>query len=92
MTFENGMISDSLLHILSDTLGNMNKVLFAIVMVFIFTGSVLKIDLVWELSDFFNGIMVIPNLIAILLLSGKVARLLKEYNEGIAFNRDNYLK
>lgn len=62
-----------------------------LVMAFIFTGSVLKIDLVWELSDFFNGIMVIPNLIAILLLSGKVARLLKEYDEGIEFDREKYL-
>ncbi|MBR0254039.1 MAG: alanine:cation symporter family protein [Synergistaceae bacterium] len=62
-----------------------------LVMVFIFTGSVLKIDLVWELSDFFNGIMVIPNLIAILLLSGKVAKLLREYNEGIAFDKEKYL-
>ena len=63
-----------------------------LVMAFIFTGSVLKIDLVWELSDFFNGIMVIPNLIAILFLSGKVAGLLKEYNAGIKFDRDKFLK
>ena len=62
-----------------------------LVMAFIFTGSVLKIDLVWELSDFFNGIMVIPNLIAILLLSNKVARLLKEYNEGIAYDQNKFL-
>ena len=62
-----------------------------LVMVFIFTGSVLKIDLVWELSDFFNGIMVIPNLIAILFLSNKVARLLKEYNAGIKFERESFL-
>ena len=62
-----------------------------LVMAFIFTGSVLKIDLVWELSDFFNGIMVIPNLIAILFLSNKVAKLLKEYNEGIAYDREKFL-
>ena len=62
-----------------------------LVMAFIFTGSVLKIDLVWELSDFFNGIMVIPNLIAILFLSNKVARLLKEYNAGIEYNQDRFL-
>ena len=62
-----------------------------LVMAFIFTGTVLKIDLVWELSDFFNGIMVIPNLIAILLLSGKVVRLLDEYNKGIAYNREAIL-
>ena len=36
VTLENGMISDTLLHALADTLGNMNKVLFAIVMVLIF--------------------------------------------------------
>ena len=35
-----------------------------------------------------NGIMVIPNLIALLLLSGKVAQLLKEYNEGKPFDRN----
>ncbi|MCR4817497.1 MAG: alanine:cation symporter family protein, partial [Fretibacterium sp.] len=62
-----------------------------LVMAFIFTGSVLKIDLVWELSDFFNGIMVIPNLIGILLLSGKVVRLLDEYNKGIAYDREAIL-
>lgn len=62
-----------------------------LVMAFIFAGSVLKIDLVWELSDFFNGIMVIPNLIAILLLSGKVVQLLDEYNKGIAYNREAIL-
>ena len=36
ITLEKGMISDTLLHLLADTLGNMNKVLFAIVLVFIF--------------------------------------------------------
>jgi len=59
-----------------------------LVMLFIFIGSVLKIDLVWELSDFFNGIMVVPNLIAILLLSGKVVRLLDEYNRGIPYDAE----
>ena len=59
-----------------------------IVVLCILTGSCLKIDLVWELTDFFNGIMVIPNLIALLLLSGKVAQLLKEYNEDKPFDRN----
>ena len=62
-----------------------------IVVLCIFAGSLLKIELVWELTDFFNGIMVIPNLIALLLLSGKVAQLLKEYNEGKPFDRDRLL-
>ena len=34
---------------------------------------------------------IIPNLIALLLLSGKVAQLLKEYNEGKPFDRNRLL-
>ena len=62
-----------------------------IVVLCIFAGSLLKINLVWQMSDFFNSIMVIPNLIALLLLSGKVAQLLKEYNEGKPFDRNRLL-
>ncbi len=61
------------------------------VMAFVFAGSVLKIELVWELADFFNGIMVIPNLLALLFLSGKVVRLLREYNEGIPYDPRKFL-
>ena len=50
------------------------KVYAAIVVVCIVIGSVLKVDLVWNLSDLFNGLMVFPNLIALLALSGLVAR------------------
>ena len=53
-----------------------------IVVVFVFLGSLLKVDLVWNLSDLFNGLMVIPNLIALLLLSGTVAKLTKEFFAG----------
>ncbi|ETP71544.1 amino acid carrier protein [Lachnospiraceae bacterium JC7] len=41
--------------------------------VFIFTGSLLKVELVWNLQDLLNGIMVIPNLIALIALSGVIA-------------------
>lgn len=61
------------------------------VMLFIFVGSVLKIELVWELADLFNGIMVLPNLLALLLLSNKVVRLLREYNAGIAYDQEKFL-
>lgn len=46
-----------------------------LVVIFIVIGSVLKVDLVWNLSDLFNGLMVIPNLIALLALSGFVAKM-----------------
>lgn len=45
-----------------------------IVVVCVFLGSLMKVDLVWNLSDLFNGLMVIPNLIALLALSGMVAK------------------
>ena len=44
-----------------------------IAIVFIFLGSVLQNDLVWELTDFFNYLMVIPNVIALFALSKLVA-------------------
>ncbi len=50
------------------------KVYAAIVVVCIVIGSALKVDLVWNLSDLFNGLMVFPNLIALLFLSGLVAK------------------
>ena len=42
--------------------------------VFVFLGSVLSNDLVWELTDAFNQLMVIPNVIAIIALSGLVVQ------------------
>ena len=50
------------------------KVYAAIVVICIVIGSALHVDLVWNLSDLFNGLMVFPNLIALLALSGLVAK------------------
>ncbi len=44
---------------------------------FIFLGSVLKNDLVWELTDFFNYLMVIPNAIALFAMSKLVVKAAK---------------
>ena len=57
------------------------KLYSAIVLIFIMVGSMLKVDLVWALSDLFNGLMVIPNLLALLALSGLVSKLYKEYQQ-----------
>ncbi|KPL05014.1 MAG: hypothetical protein AMJ73_02925 [candidate division Zixibacteria bacterium SM1_73] len=48
-------------------------------------GAVVKIDLVWLLTDIMNGFMAFPNLIGILGLSGLVARMTNEY-----FSRPQY--
>jgi len=41
-------------------------------LIFIFLGSCLSNDLVWELADMFNQLMVIPNVIALVALSSLV--------------------
>lgn len=56
------------------------KVYSCIVICFIIVGSTLKVDLVWELSDFFNGMMVIPNALALLVLTGVVVGSCKKYS------------
>lgn len=54
----------------------------AAVLAFIFIGALLKVDLVWALSDLCNGLMVLPNLLALLALSGLVSRLYRDYRAG----------
>ena len=53
-----------------------------IVVIFIVVGSVQKVDLVWNLSDLFNGLMVLPNLIGLLALSGLVVRISRDGKKG----------
>ena len=48
--------------------------------ILILFGSVMDLNLVWDLSDTFNGLMAIPNLIALLILSNQV---IKAYNQYI---------
>ena len=54
------------------------KVYAAIVVICVVIGSTLKVDLVWNLADFFNGVMALPNLIALIALSGVVVQLSKD--------------
>ena len=53
---------------------NAAKVYSFIVVICIIVGSALKLELVWSLADFFNGLMVIPNILALLALSGVVVK------------------
>ena len=48
------------------------KVYSVIALVFIFLGTVMSNDLVWELTDMFNNLMVIPNAIALFALTSMV--------------------
>ncbi len=48
------------------------KIYAAIAVIFVFLGSCLSNDLVWELTDMFNQLMVIPNVLALAMLSAVV--------------------
>ena len=57
------------------------KFYLAAVLGFILLGSALKVEFVWSLADLFNGLMTIPNLLAVLALSAVVARALRGYEK-----------
>ena len=44
-----------------------------------FFGAIYSLDFVWTLSDVMNGLMALPNLIGLLLLSGVIAAETKGY-------------
>ncbi len=52
------------------------KVIFVIMIV---SGAVLTSSIAWDISDTFNGLMMIPNLIAVIALSGTVVKITKNY-------------
>jgi len=56
-----------------------SKVYQVIFVVIVVVGAVTSIDVVWDLADTFNGLMAIPNFIALFALSGVVAKLTKEH-------------
>lgn len=50
-----------------------------IVVCFVILGSLLQVDLVWQLADLFNGLMVLPNLLALWALNRVVKDQLNEF-------------
>jgi alanine or glycine:cation symporter, AGCS family len=50
---------------------------------FVFIGSMVKLELVWNFSDAMNALMAVPNLIGLILLSGVLFRETKTYEMGI---------
>ena len=50
-------------------------------------GATLKLELVWDIADMMNGFMAVPNLVALLGLSGVVVKLTKNY-----FDKENLRK
>lgn len=60
------------------------QIVFCLVVV---AGSVANLKLVWEISDTLNGLMAIPNLVALLLLSPVVVKLTREHFDRIGADR-----
>ncbi|MGL4791395.1 MAG: alanine/glycine:cation symporter family protein [Anaerotignaceae bacterium] len=58
-----------------------SKVYRIIFILIIIVGCTSSLELVWDLSDTFNGLMALPNLIAVVALSGEVAKMTKSYLE-----------
>ena len=52
------------------------RILFVLL---VFGGAVMGDNLAWDLADTFNGLMMIPNLIGVITLSGVVVRITKNY-------------
>lgn len=55
----------------------------------IFVGSITELNLIWNMADILNGLMAIPNLIAVLLLSKVIADETKKYDGEHLNDKDN---
>ena len=54
----------------------------------IVSGAIMEGGLAWDLSDTFNGLMMIPNLIGVLALFPLVVKITKNYIDRKIFNKD----
>ncbi|MCD8018048.1 MAG: alanine:cation symporter family protein [Clostridiales bacterium] len=61
-------------------LGEKSTIVYRVIFVIaIFGGAVMGDNLAWDLSDTFNGLMMIPNLIGVIVLSPQVMKITKNY-------------
>lgn len=56
------------------------KIYQVLVLIFIFLGSLIGADLVWEMADFFNGMMIIPNIIGLFILLKEAKVMYNDYD------------
>jgi len=64
------------------------KVYRVIHLVMIFLGAILTSSLAWDISDTFNGLMMIPNLIGVIACSGIVIKITKNYKDRVLKKKD----
>lgn len=68
------------------------KIYTVLVCICIIGGSAMKVQLVWDMADCFNSMMVIPNVIGLLALTGMVKKLCREYETEFRFKKNHPLK
>lgn len=69
--------------------GTKSTIAYKIVFVLmIFVGATMNLSLAWDLSDTFNGLMAIPNLIGVLSLSPIVVKITKNYVDRVIKGKD----
>ncbi len=50
---------------------------------FVFIGSIVKLEVVWDFSDAMNALMAVPNLVGLIVLSSKLVKDTQNYEKGI---------
>ena len=60
------------------------RVVFALVA---FVGATQNLEVVWNISDIFNALMAVPNLICLLLLSGTIAKEMKDFQPEVELQK-----
>ena len=63
------------------------KVYSVLVAVCVVLGSLAQVDLVWNMADCFNSMMVIPNFIGLIVLSGTIKKLQDDYYQNFKKNK-----
>ena len=63
------------------------KVYSVLVAVCVVLGSLAQVDLVWNMADCFNSMMVIPNFIGLIVLSGTIKKLHDDYYQNFIKNK-----
>ena len=64
----------------STKLNKLYRIIFSLI---VFVGATVELQMVWDISDTFNGMMAIPNLICLLVLSNVIARECFDYQDKV---------
>ena len=64
----------------STKLNTLYRIFFSLI---VFVGATTQLQMVWDISDTFNGMMAIPNLICLLVLSNVIAKECFDYQDKV---------